>query len=365
MRTVAPGYETAIAASTVKVAELYDIELSNGTIFYRTNHSEDILWGGGGNLYLAAQINRGPISRSIDGEVESCEMEWSDLDGTPYSSIQKHSLNGAKITIRRILWNTAYAAGWEIIAFVGHPNVRWDRRGIQLVGHSIFGSLHTMVPRDVYQEPCNRALFDAVCSLVQANYAYSGTATSGTTQSLIDASAGTLYKVDFDAGDETNPIARGETITGGTNGYTAVVVQIIYLTAATGTIWYLELSNSANFNNDEVLSSGGDTITVNGTPAEDVTFYQKGELKMTSGANNGERRMILSASGNTRTIFLPFPSAIATNDTYLIYPGCDYSTQRCHLRFDNSRNFRGWPYLASPQDQYLGPQVTSRRTLKV
>ncbi len=344
MRSVSAAFETAIAQGGVRLAELYEIELANGEKYRYTNHDRDITWDAAGNTYTAAPIERGPIRFNSDGQYDECELTLG-IQGTAFlNQVHRNLLESARITHKRIRWDTSYAADEEIILNIWVPDVSFNRSTLSFRMLSLLDSLNILVPAHSYQDPCNNFLFDDTCGLTRANYDYSGTATAGSRTTLTDASAGTLYKVDFDTGDSGNPIEIGETITGGDNGYTAVAVQVVYLTSTTGTIWYVELSNSANYNNNEVLTAVGDTVTVNGTPAEDTEFYEQGELEMTSGDNSGESRPILSVSGSVRTVLWPFVSDIALNDTYKIYPGCDFCPATCEARFNNVDNWRGFPY---------------------
>lgn len=345
MRNVSAAYQTAIAQKGVRLCELYEAELANGSIYRYTDHDKDITWDAAGNTYTAIPgLKRSPIRWNSDGQYDECELILG-IRGTAFlSQVHSNILEAAKITHKRIRWDASYAADEEITLNTWVPDISYNRAALNLRLHSQLDSLNIQVPAHSYQESCNNFLFDDTCGLTRSDYDYTGAATDGTRTTLTDTNAGTLYKVNFDAGDSGNPIARGETITGGDNGYTAVVVQIVYLTASVGTIWYLELSNSGNFNDNEVLTAGGDTVTVNGTPAEDTEFYEQGELEMTSGDNSGERRPILSSSGSVRKVLWPFVSAIASADTYRIYPGCDGTGATCKARFNNTNPWRGYPY---------------------
>jgi hypothetical protein len=345
MRSVSAAFSAAIALGTVRMCELYDCERADGTHIRVTNHDKDIIWDAAGNTYTSIpSLNRGPIRFNSDGRYDECEVSLG-IQGTDFlTSIHANILESAKITHKRIRWDASYAADEEYTLNIWRPDLNYNASGLSFRLLSLMDSLNIQVPAATYQEPCNHFLFDTSCGLTRASYAYTGTATAGTTTTLTDANAGTLYKVNFDAGDSGNPIAIGETITGGDNGYTAVVVQIVYLTSTTGTIWYVELSNSNNFNDDETLTAGADTVDVNGTPAEDTSFYEQGELEMTSGNNSGESRPVLSSSGSVRTVLWPFPNAIAAADTYKIYPGCDFRPATCDARFNNKTNWRGFPY---------------------
>jgi len=359
MRSVSAAFQAAIAEGGVRLCELYEIELASGTKYRYTNHDKDIIWDAAGNTYTAIPgLQRGPMRFNTEGQFTECELTLG-IQGTEFvSQIHKNILDAAKITHKRIRWDASYAADEEYTLNIWRPQIAFNRSALNVRLLSLLDSLNIQVPAHSYQEPCNNFLFDDTCGLTRADYAYSGTATDGDRISITDASAAELYKVNFDSGDDSNPIARGETITGGDNGYTAVVVQITYFTASLGTIWYAELSDSSNFNDNEVLSSGGDTITVNGTPAEDTEFYQGGELEMTGGDNSGERRLILSSSGTVRTVLWPFPYANASGDTYKIYPGCDFKAATCLNRFVNRDAsdrlaYRGFPFVPPVEEIML------------
>jgi hypothetical protein len=345
MRTVSSAFQTAIAAGGVRLCELYEAELANGTVYRYTDHDCDITWDAAGNTYTAIPIRRGPIRFNTDGQFDEFDLTLAIRSLAVLDQIKYNILEAVKITHKRIRWDASYAADEEIVLGIWVPDVDFNASGLSLRLKSYLDSLTSQVPAHTYQEPCNNFLFDPTCGLARASYAYSSTATAGTRTTLTDANAGTLHTATFDGGDDTAPLAIGDTITGSVNGYTAEVVQIVYLTSTTGTIWYCELSNALNFVNNEVLSSGGDSVTVQGTVSEDTSFYEQGELEITSGNNSGERRPILSSSGSVRTVLWPFPQAIGSGDGYRIYPGCDFRPATCQARFDNAGNWRGFPWI--------------------
>ena len=82
------------------------------------------------------------------------------------------------------------------------------------------------------------------------------------------------YTVAFDAGDEINPIEIGDNLTGSVAG-AALCYAIDYLTAATGPITYI--GTSSQFVNNEVITGGGNTVTVDGTPAESTDYLTAAE----------------------------------------------------------------------------------------
>lgn len=352
MRTVAAGFEALLASTTLRIAELYEITLNTGTTYYYTTLNEAVSWGSPAQEYQPIPIKRTEVHNSIALESMRTTIELANITGDLYSLVAGNILEGALVLIKRIFYDQAYATGWEVPIFYGFADVSFDRRALTLDCIGIADSLNIRLPKNLYQEPCNNTLFDATCGLTRAEYRYEGTATGGSSSTLIDTTRGTVYKCDFDGGDEDNPIVRRDALhnAGGTG--TAVCLQIVYLTATTGTIWFAETSGVA-FADDDVLDDNddGDNVTLNGTPAEDTTFYEAGEVEMTSGNNNGQRRQILSNSGSTVTFMWPMPNAVANTDTYKIFPGCDKrAAEGCKARFGNEANFYGFLYVPKVQE---------------
>ncbi len=356
MIAVSAAFRAAIAANELKLAEIYDFALANGSTVRLTTHTRDLIWNVAGDTYTSFPMKRGDINRNTDGEFDEYSLTLGNISGPFYDKVHKGALESATVTLRRVRWDTSYAADEQIPVFVGKPDVAFNSKVLSITNREVLGTLNVVVPRSTFQEACNWRVFDPTCGLTQSDYAYSGTATGGTGLTLTDTTRGTLYKVDFDGGDSSNPISRGETATGGAGAGTGVVVQIVYLTASTGTIWYAE-QGGVQFVDDEVLTAVGDTVTVNGTPAEDTTFYEQGELEMTGGDNSGHRRPILVSSGGTDTVFWPFITDIAAGDTYKVYPGCDGRGATCRDTYGNLPPWRGYPFVPRAKDALFGERL--------
>jgi hypothetical protein len=190
--------------------------------------------------------------------------------------------------------------------------------------------------------------------LTQSDYVYSATATGGTTITLLDSACGAVYKGVFDTGDEDNPIDIGNAITC-LGKADSVCVAISYYTASTGFIWYVEMTEAeiaagGQYEDGNVLTGGGNSVTLTSDPSEDTSFWEQGEIKMTSGANNGERRQIFGHSGSGRTFAWALPKAVLAGDGYDIYPGCDGLAVTCRDKFGNKTNFRGFPYIPRQEE---------------
>jgi hypothetical protein len=343
------NFKSAIVLQNLKIAELYDVQLANGQIFYYTSHSQDIVWNAANDVYKAIPIQRNAIQNNINLEVDDVEIELQNITGDLFNILQNNTLNNAIITIKRIRWDQTYSADEELVYFKGTADVSFDRKILTLTCKSILDSLNIKVPRDLWQESCNKRLFDINCTLNQADYEYQGTVSSGNKISFVDSVRGAVYKGSFD--DATNTLSIGDTITGSINAYTAQIIQIIYETTTSGSIWYVELSNSANFEDDEILSSAGNNITLNGVPFKDSSFYPQGEVIVLTGNNAGERRQIIKDVENQITFQWPFPNEFALGDTYSIYPGCDKTAENsCKNKFNNAKNFRGFIYVPQVEE---------------
>ena len=141
----------------------------------------------------------------------------------------------------------------------------------------------------------------------------------------------------------------------GTIASSVQVANIIYDTAVTGTIWYASRIGNPPADNQRLVS-GANQVIVKGTPvaeSENTGLYVRGELAITSGDNDGQRRMILSDDAGTLTVFTPLPYPIAAGVTYDLYPGCDYTWLTCKNRFNNIENFFGFPGIPMTEEVFL------------
>ena len=334
MKNPAAAFINFLTSKRLKLAELYIIVLRTGTTLYYTSHQKDIVWDEASNTYVHEQIQRGPINNNVNLEVDQCEIQLQNITGELFDIVQSNALDNAQITIKRIFWNQNYAPDMELVLFIGTCDVEFNRTILTLKCRSILDSLNIQVPRQIYQEPCNHTLYDTGCALIQDNYAYAGAATSdgGDNFTLNDTDLA-VYKAAFDDGDSDNPIEIGDSLSGSVAG-DGVCINISYVTSSTGFVWYVE--NTTPFINDEIITGGGNTITVNGTPAEDTSFYEQGEIEITSGNNVGEKRMVILSSNGIVTVAVAFPHEVLNTDDYKIYPGCDKrALESCRNKFNN------------------------------
>jgi hypothetical protein len=207
------AFQNAIKGKQVKVAEIYDVTLNNGAVYHYTSHSQDIIWNAANDIYEAVPIRRDSIQSSIDLEVNVVDIQLQNISGDLFNKLQNNTLNGVKVVIKRILWDQPYAADMELTYFIGTADVSFDRKILTLSCKSILDSLNIRVPRDIYQEPCNKRLFDGGCTLVQDDFKYTGVISTGSRLKYTDAIRGPVYKISFDNGNSSTPIEVGDIIT--------------------------------------------------------------------------------------------------------------------------------------------------------
>lgn len=212
MRNVSSAFRAAIAAKTIKITELYILELADGTIYRYTTHSKRITWDAGGNIYEPIPMMRGDVSFTTNFEVGQVDLALTNISTDISNNVNNNILDRAELTIKRIRWDASYAADEEFTIFKGFLDVDFNRKILKLTLRSKFANLGVQIPRFVFEESCNYNLFDDNCGLTRADYAYSGTATAGSRTTITDSNRGPVYKVAFDDGDADNPIEIGDTI---------------------------------------------------------------------------------------------------------------------------------------------------------
>ena len=200
MISVASAFSAAIAGDTVKIAELYQIELATGTTYYFTSHNKDISWNS--QTYTAMPIKRNPTRKTLDLQSDELEVQIGNISGALAALLMTEGLESAQLTLKRIRWNATYASDEEYTVFKGVANVSFDRRIMTIRFTSWLDSLNILVPKCLYQEPCCHRLFDTSCDLTKATYLIQGTATGGAVSYVEYAGSGEPFDTITAEGDD-------------------------------------------------------------------------------------------------------------------------------------------------------------------
>lgn len=94
---------------------------------------------------------------------------------------------------------------------------------------------------------------------------------------------------------------------------------------------------------------GRSRLRMSGLEAFDDGFFTAGRLAFTSGANAGlavevkEHRA--EPGGALVRLWQAMPEPIGAGDSVVVTAGCDKSFPTCRVKFNNVRNFRGFPHI--------------------
>ena len=89
------------------------------------------------------------------------------------------------------------------------------------------------------------------------------------------------------------------------------------------------------------ISANGLIITVTASVPEVDDYFKGGEVVHST---SGERRLVISSTSTTITIWTPFTTAAAT-DEIVAYAGCDHTRATCDSKFSNEPNYGGHPFI--------------------
>lgn len=78
-------------------------------------------------------------------------------------------------------------------------------------------------------------------------------------------------------------------------------------------------------------------------------YFDMGALLFTSGLNMNVQRSVREYTRGRFLLTQPLPYTPAAGDTFTALPGCDRSKATCAGKFNNLNNFRGYPYVPTPE----------------
>jgi uncharacterized phage protein (TIGR02218 family) len=118
------------------------------------------------------------------------------------------------------------------------------------------------------------------------------------------------------------------------------------------------LSKAAFAVNGSVTSAGGAPSVIGFSTSLTAAdqWFALGYLVWTSGANAGvisNVKLYYNANGQTSLIY-PLSITPSVGDAFTIYPGCDKLQSTCTTKFNNLANFRGFPFVPTPETLEVG-----------
>lgn len=189
---------------------------------------------------------------------------------------------------------------------------------------------------------------------------------------------GAIVKVDKAlAPDWTNP-----TVNGVVNLFTGIVAEakcdaqrvsltvnsmLRVLNVAFPRNYFTPQDNNAAFDAASGLSPATYAVngTVSGTPTTTAfnsnctqasDYFALGYVVWNTGANAGLKSLVkaYSQTSGAFTLVYPLPVAPSSGDTFTAYPGYDRTLATCIAKFNNKANFRGFPFVPTPETLELG-----------
>ncbi|MBF0402299.1 MAG: DUF2163 domain-containing protein [Magnetococcales bacterium] len=152
------------------MADLFDIELTNGTVLRYCSFDADITFNG--QLYSASgPIIRRSRTRCVIGvEVDTLNLEvapspMDTLLGLPWIHAAGIGvLDGATVVLYRVFLRNDLAVVGGVILFVGQvADLQTSRHLVKLTVNSHAQMLNVKMPRNLWQPGCLHTLYDADC----------------------------------------------------------------------------------------------------------------------------------------------------------------------------------------------------------
>jgi len=147
-----------------------------------------------------------------------------------------------------------------------------------------------------------------------------------------------------------NAVGAEITVKGDNVLFNQYLPRNVYQTSCLHTLYDVGCTiNAASFTSSGAVDTGSTArVVLWATPPANISKYQLGYIRFTSGAAAGSVRTIRAISGSNGLV-LPYPlyAAPSAGDTFQATFGCDKTQATCSGTFSNSQHYRGFPYVPS------------------
>jgi uncharacterized phage protein (TIGR02218 family) len=109
--------------------------------------------------------------------------------------------------------------------------------------------------------------------------------------------------------------------------------------------------SKASYKKSSSVADGSTQRLINTALTDPDNYYELGTLSFTSGLNKGLTRTIKAhtLTQGQITLSMPLPNVPAVGDSFELYPGCNKLFATCSEKFNNSAQYRGFPYMPVPE----------------
>ncbi len=94
------------------------------------------------------------------------------------------------------------------------------------------------------------------------------------------------------------------------------------------------------------VAAGSTATVINWSGASAV--QTQGTVLFSTGVNAGVSANVKSAGSGVLLLSAALPNLPATGDAFIAYQGCAHTLSNCQSQFNNSANFRGFPFIPPP-----------------
>jgi len=341
--SLSEAYLTEKDKEETQPVDLYEFKI-NGTWYYYANSRLSVSYNS--HTYTAWAVRRSEVSRTADGKADKVGLSLDNTNRGFTSLMQYYRLTNCECNIRQVFRNLLTAGNDRLLfsGYLANPILDSNNFSIDVVQHIY--TLQIQCPRRMYQRSCNSQFGDVSC------LTYAGQADSGTTTRLNDDALdrptnffflGTLKILSgANAG-------QSRTVNGSFTGYIQWATPLTYTISAGDayTITWEPLSKIGL-----TAETGSTTTRIQDGPSYNwaVNFWRYGYVHITSGANAGQKRLIIASGSNYIDWALPLSIPVMAGDAYNLYRGCDKTLDTCRDQFHNEPNFSGFTEIADVQN---------------
>lgn len=335
MKTVLAGLDSHLQQNVTSIATRWKLTRRDGAILGFTNHVEDIVISGV-NYSASSGERPSSIASGSSLAVDNLEViaileddqitEAALLAGLyDYATIEIAEFNYEDTSQGSLILRSGTTGEHS----VGRGLVKVELRGRMQVLQQVIGRLHS--------KRCDADLGDARCKVRLAPPTWTAT-TVFTARTAGDAATGSVVKPSSfndrhfkctTAGTSAASEPSWNTTLGGTTSdgsavWTAIEALTVSATVATA-------ASRLVFSSSAIARADG--------------WFDAGKLTWTSGLNSGLAMEVKRWTDASNTLELQFamPFAIQVGDAFNVQAGCDLLRATCKTKFDNIRNFRGFP----------------------
>jgi uncharacterized phage protein (TIGR02218 family) len=194
MKSASAATIALLAGNQCYYAELYTITLNSGAILYYTDGDGPLVYGGNTFICNAPLVSRDRTKLVVGVQADSVNvtMQVSPanlISGIPFSQFAVNGgFDGATMKIDRCYMATYGDTSAGIVnIFTGMViDVAPSRTEIVLQVGSNLQLLNIAMPRNVFSPGCSHSVYDTGCGAIKASFGAAGSATSGSTISVIN-----------------------------------------------------------------------------------------------------------------------------------------------------------------------------------